>query len=134
MIEGIVQPLKHRDTVPSKMNIEDFVVVDFVDKETEEIKENQQKNELALDTMRDDLDTDVVKARVTLHQDDMKGMDLIQKEKKVHEVAEETLMGNLIQDENFSKDFEVKIQVEGTDINEGDKKRKRFSEDIKQDF
>ena len=134
MIEGIVQPLEHRDTVPSKMNIEDFVVVDFVDKETEEIKENQQKNELALDPMRDDLDTDVVKARVTLHQDDMKGMDLIQKEKNVHEVAEETLMGNLIQDENFSKDFEVQLQVEGTDINEGDKKRKHFSEDIKQDF
>ena len=35
-------------------------------------------------------------------------------------------MGNLIQDENFSKDFEVDLQVEGTDINEGNKKRKRF--------
>ena len=47
MIEGIVQPLEHKDTVPTQMNIGDFAVVDFVDKETEEIKENQQKNELA---------------------------------------------------------------------------------------
>ena len=84
--------------------------------------------------MRDDLETDVVKARKTLHEDDIKGMDLIQKETKVSEVAEETLTGNLIQDENVSKDFEVDLQVEGTDINEGDKKRKRSSEDIKQDF
>ena len=84
--------------------------------------------------MRDDLETDVVKTRKTLHEDDIKGMDLIQKETKVPEVAEETLTGNLIQDENVSKDFEVDLQVEGTDINEGDKKRKRSSEDIKQDF
>ena len=84
--------------------------------------------------MRDDLETDVVQARKTLHQDDIKGMDLIQKETKVPEVAEETLTGNLIQDENFSKDFEVDLQVEGTYINEGDKKRKCSSEDIKQDF
>ena len=32
--------------------------------------------------MRDDLETDVVQARKTLHQDDIKGMDLIQKEDK----------------------------------------------------
>ena len=47
MIDSIVQPLEHRDTMPTQMNIGDFVVVDFVNKETEEIKENQQKNELA---------------------------------------------------------------------------------------
>ena len=29
--------------------------------------------------MRDDLETDVVKTRKTLHEDDIKGMDLIQK-------------------------------------------------------
>ena len=47
MIDSMVQPLEHRDTMPIQMNIRDFVVVDFVNKETEEIKENQQKNELA---------------------------------------------------------------------------------------
>ena len=134
MIEGIVQPLEHKDTIPTQMSIGDFVVVDFVEKETEEIKENQQKNELALDTMRYDLETEDVKARVTLHQDDIKGLDSIQKETEVHEVTEETLMENLIQDENFSKHFEVDLQVEGPDINEEDQKRKRSSEDIKQEF
>ena len=43
-------------------------------------------------------------------------------------------MENLIQDENFSKHFDVDLQVEGPDINEEDQKRKRSSEDIKQEF
>ena len=118
MVEGIVQPLERRDTVPKQMSIGDFVVVDFVEKETEEIKEKQQKKELALDKIRDDLETENAKARVTLRQDGISVVDLIQKETRVNEIAEETLMENLIQDEDFSKDFEVDLQVEGTDIHE----------------
>ena len=134
MVEGIVQPLEHKDTVPKQMSIGDFVVVDFVENKTEEIKEKHEKNELTLGIMKDDLETEDVKARVTLHQDDISDVDLIQKEIKVNEVAEETLMENLIQDEYVSKDFEVDLQIKGTDIHEEDKKRKRSSEDIKQGF
>ena len=32
--------------------------------------------------MRDDLETDVVKARKTLHEDDIKGMDLFKRRQK----------------------------------------------------